>query len=118
MTASRTSGSYSAVMRDDCSAIGMKPVCDHPSYCKTDGASLYIGQSNHLAYPLHRRTASYNPSGFDKIQSHWDGLCSYTNHANGKAVCQQGNSDIAWQYPTHNPGFICGKAAVTGFRLN
>ena len=41
----------------------MKPLCDHPSYCKTDTLSWYVGQSHHIAYPPHRNNDSYFPSG-------------------------------------------------------
>ena len=54
VSASSSSGKYSDVMIKDCKAIGMKPVCDHPSYCKHDSKSLYIGQDHHIAYPGHR----------------------------------------------------------------
>jgi len=26
----------------------MKPVCDHPSYCRNDAGTLYLGQSGNL----------------------------------------------------------------------
>ena len=55
--ASASSGRYSDIMIKDCAKIGMKPVCDHPSYCKTDSKSIYIGQTHHLAYPGHRVAA-------------------------------------------------------------
>jgi len=45
------SKAYSDLMVDACKALGMKPVCDHPNWCKNDAKSLYIGQSGHLAYP-------------------------------------------------------------------
>ena len=56
--ASTTSGKYSDIMINDCKKIGMKPVCDHPSYCKTDKNAVYIGQSHHLAHGGHRGTSS------------------------------------------------------------
>ena len=52
--ASTTSGKYGDIMIKDCAKVGMKPVCDHPSYCKTDSKAVYIGQSHHVAYPGHR----------------------------------------------------------------
>ena len=57
--ASTSSGRYSDVMIKDCKAIGMKPVCDHPSYCKNDKKSLYIGNTHHIAYPGHRNNGGY-----------------------------------------------------------
>ena len=52
--ASTTSGKYSDIMIKDCAKLGMKPVCDHPSYCRTDSKAVYIGQDHHIAYPGHR----------------------------------------------------------------
>ena len=54
-TLSSRSGSYSALMVEQCKKIGMKPVCDHPSYCKDDINSLYIGQKQNIAYGYYRR---------------------------------------------------------------
>ena len=61
----------------------MKPICDYPSYCKNDASALYIGQTSHIAYKPYRSNTSYMPSGFEKVKSMWDGLCSYTANANG-----------------------------------
>ena len=55
-TTAATGGKYSSVMVKQCQLYGMKPVCDHPSYCRNDRAALYIGQSHHIANPSHRRT--------------------------------------------------------------
>jgi hypothetical protein len=43
-------------MRRKCNNIGMRPVCDLPSYRKNEGKSLYIGQVQHIAYLPHRIT--------------------------------------------------------------
>ena len=56
--ASTTSGKYSDIMISDCKKIGMKPVCDNPSYCKTDTNAVYLGQSHHIAHGGHRATSS------------------------------------------------------------
>ena len=77
-TASSTSGSYSSIMIKDCLAHGMKPVCDHPSWCKNDKASLYIGQNYYIAYAPHRYTEHFFPSGWSSISKRWSGLCSYS----------------------------------------
>ena len=58
MKASSSSGKYSDIMINDCKKIGMKPVCDHPSYCKTDKNAVYIGQTHHLAHGGHRGTSA------------------------------------------------------------
>ena len=42
------SGKYSTLMINECAKNGMKPVCDHPSYCGADANAVYIGQR----YPL------------------------------------------------------------------
>ena len=52
--ASSTSGRYRDIMVRDCAKRGMKPVCDHPNYCKTDKKAIYLGQTHHVAYPGHR----------------------------------------------------------------
>jgi hypothetical protein len=108
------SGSYSSLMRSACSGVGMKPVCDHPSYCRNDANALYIGQSGHIAYRPHRNTNNYVPVGFAAIRDNWDGLCSYTNNANGNyALCNIPSNSHSWRYPAqYNPGFICGKVEV------
>ena len=55
-------------MINECGKKGMKPLCDHPSYCKADLRAVYIGQDNHMAYPLHRNTESYFPSGWSELE--------------------------------------------------
>ena len=54
--ASQTSGRYSDIMIKDCKKNSMKPVCDHPSYCKSDSKAIYIGQSHHIAHASQRKT--------------------------------------------------------------
>merc|ERR1711957_970142 len=41
---------YDDIMINECKKIGMNPLCDHPSYCKTDPKVVYIGQDNHIAH--------------------------------------------------------------------
>ena len=74
---SAKSGSFSSIMISECKKHGMKPVCEHPSFCKNDKAGLYIGQDSYISYPELRQKIR-NPSGFDKIQSNWNGVCVYT----------------------------------------
>jgi len=106
-------GKYSDRMVDSCKQYGMKPVCDHPNYCKTDAKAIYIGQSGHIAYAPHRNNNGYMPSGFKAIASKWSNLCSYTNNANGNyALCNIPSNTHAWRHPgQYNPGFVCGKVA-------
>ena len=111
------SGTYSANMIKECSKLGMKPVCDHPSYCKNDKAALYLGQKGHLGYPPHRNNAKLQPKNFKDIErnsysaTNWDGLCYYTGHANKAfALCNTPKATHSWKSPTqYNPGFMCGK---------
>ena len=42
------STTFSAAMVLECNRFGMKPVCEHPSYCRNDAKALYIGQSSHI----------------------------------------------------------------------
>eukprot|EP01048_Picozoa_sp_COSAG05_P006561 COSAG05_NODE_433_length_9859_cov_4.471004_4_plen_622_part_00 len=117
-----TRGSYSGDMIAECKRYGMKPICDHPSYCRTDKAALYLGQKGHLGYPPHRNQDRYKPQGWDQIQKNsysatsWDGLCYYTGHARGNyALCNVPLSTHAWKTPAqYNPGFMCGKASKVG----
>ena len=74
--------SYSESMIEACQKVGMKPLCDHPNYCKTDPYSLYLGQLGHLSYPEDRNRPSMgsraaNPPGFDAIKDKLKGLCMY-----------------------------------------
>ena len=75
------SGTYSDEMVSQCKTFGMKPVCDHRYYCRTDDKALYIGQTSFLVYGYYRKNARsisrYFPSGFATIKTRWDKLCSY-----------------------------------------
>merc|ERR1711871_856530 len=114
--ASTTSGKYSDIMINDCKKIGMKPVCDHPSYCKTDKNAVYIGQTHHLAHGGHRGTSAYFPSGWSTIASEWDGLCAYTaNHGSPKALCNHAAGSHAWQTPAQSPKFMCARVEGAPF---
>ena len=42
-------GTYSSLMIKACKRYDMKPICGHPSYCKTDVKSIYLGNKNHLS---------------------------------------------------------------------
>ena len=113
---SMSSGSYSTQMISTCKKSGMKPVCDHPSYCKNDRNAVYIGQTGHLAYPPHRHHKNYAPAGLDKIHHLWNGHCSYTGKANGNsALCNIPANSHSWRKPSQvNPGFICAKVEGGG----
>ena len=110
--ASAKSGKYSDIMIKDCAKIGMKPVCDHPSYCKTDKKALYLGQTHHIAYPGHRNNDGHFPSGWNAVARKWDGLCSYTAAANGNhALCNIPSNTHSWQNANAKNAdkFMCGK---------
>eukprot|EP01048_Picozoa_sp_COSAG05_P015674 COSAG05_NODE_1918_length_3836_cov_4.174333_1_plen_875_part_10 len=110
---------YADLMITICKKYGMKPVCDHQSYCKSDPASIYLGQMEHLSYPPHRNDANKNVPGFGKIASKWKGLCNYAGkHDNMKpkpnsglhALCNVPANTHSWQTPTTaNPGFMCAR---------
>ena len=114
-TASSTSGSYSSIMIRDCAKHGMKPVCEHPSYCKNDNAALYIGQTSHISYAPYRNINSYFPSGWSSIKDKWSGLCVYVAKANGNyALCNQPTNTHAWKTASQFKNFMCGKVGGAG----
>ena len=104
---SNRGGSYSDRMAEECNKYKMKPVCDHPSYCRNDHRALWIGQSSHLAYKPNRN--NYHQMG--AVRDKWNNLCSYTNRANGNnALCNIPINSHAWRNPgQYNPGFMCAK---------
>merc|ERR1719445_2606896 len=90
VTTQSNSGNFDAVMIAECKKIGMKPICDHPSYCKNDANSIYIGQNHHIAYPPHRNNDSYFPAGWKDVRTQKlsGDFCTYTARANGNhALC-------------------------------
>ena len=111
------SGTYSAQMLVLCSAIGMKPVCEHRSYCGKDSKSLFIGQEHHLSYPPHRRNEGFVPRGFKAIESRWNGRCNYANNAaSARGLCNIPGNTHSWRTPGQaNPGFICGTTGLRTF---
>jgi len=110
---SQTSGNYDSIMIDECGKIGMKPLCDHPSYCKSDANSVYIGQTNNIAHTSHRNIDSYFPSGWSDVKGNFpDTFCTYTGAAGGasKTLCTTGGGGHAWQAVTANNEIMCAKA--------
>ena len=81
----------------------MKPVCDHPSYCKTDPNALYIGQKSHIAYTPHRNTNSFFPSGWSTISSNWNGP-----RVGKTAACRESSHSKAKQSITKARVLVCG----------
>jgi hypothetical protein len=102
----------------------MKPVCDHPGYCKKDKQSLYIGQRGFMSYPPHRHYSSYVPSGFRSISYHWDGLCNYGVASASARYSQSALCNMPYKH-SHNtykpsdadPGFVCGKCLSGGCHI-
>jgi hypothetical protein len=99
LRAEATSGNYDTIMVNECGKKGMKPLCDHPSYCKMDPKTVYIGQDQHMAYPPHRNTDSYFPKGWSELKQKFPGeFCAYTGPHGSAAntLCTSGSSH-AWQ---------------------
>jgi len=93
---------------------GWKPVCEHPSYCKNDRKSVYLGQQHHLSYGGHWSNANM-PSGLLRMKKAFrqDSMCFYAGNHGGKHrdLCAHGNSH-AWRRATQNRHYLCAK--VTG----
>ena len=109
---------YSIQMRDSCARYGLKPVCDHPSYCRNDKNSIYLGQQHHISYRPHRENPSYNPKGFKAIKDIFNNLGVYANNAAGqRGLCNIPINTHSWRYPNQaNPGFMCAKENVKEFQ--
>jgi len=106
-------GDYSQTAIKGCrqNGHGWKPVCDHPSYCRNDRKSIYIGQSHHMAYGGHWNN-SYMPRGLyvHKNQFRRDGMCYYTGRHGGnhRNLCAHGNSHT-WRTATQNRYYMCAR---------
>ena len=137
------SGTYSSIMLATCKPFGMKPVwyvsvdfsvilcfcagtlpmltsshsSDHPSYCKNDKKSLYIGQRHHIGYRPHRNKADFFGAGFEKIKAKWDGLCGYCGKASkGRALCNIPINSHSWRTPAQaNPGVRVAPCSIPMF---
>ena len=112
-------GTYSSLMIKQCKRYGMKPVCGHPSYCKTDTAAIYLGQRLHLSYPKHNKDTVKRIPGIDKIMHKFKGRCVYTGKANkDKALCNIPVNTHTWRTPAQaNPGFLCAKIVDGMFKV-
>jgi hypothetical protein len=99
-------------MIQECDKVGMKPLCDSPSYCKNDPKSVYIGQTLHIAHAPYRNIVSYFPSGWAELKGKFpQEFCTYTGHHGGttKTLCTTGGSH-SWQAVTGNREILCAKA--------
>jgi hypothetical protein len=106
------SGNFDTIMVNECNKIGMKPLCDHPSYCKNDPKSTYIGQTHHIAYYPHRNVGGYFPSGWDNLKGKFtNDFCTYTAQHGGshQSLCTNGGSH-SWYQASSRPDIMCVKA--------
>ena len=71
---------FDDVMIEECMKIGMKPICDHPSYCRADKWSLYIGQTSQLDTESYRLTQT--PKNFCRLNDKFTNMCFYSGRAN------------------------------------
>ena len=116
---SRTSGSYTDIMITHCSKIGMKPLCAHSDWCKSDARAVYIGQDHGLHHP----NEAYFPTGWSAAKSKFPAkFCEFTagHGGNGKALCTTGGigGATAMQTPAQNNVIMCAHAPpVTGEQL-
>ena len=90
----------------ECAKLHMRPVCEAPTYCKDDPASVYLGQPEHLL-----RDNAPVPAGFADVRHHWKGRCSYAGSRKGASALCQLRSSGNWKWVKSatmiNPGFIC-----------
>jgi hypothetical protein len=105
------SGNYDTIFINECAKKNMKPLCDHPSYCKSDARATYIGQTNHISYAPHRNQDSYFPKGWSELKGKFpSNFCTFTGPHGGtaKSLCTHGSSH-AWRTATENPEVVCVK---------
>merc|ERR1719253_1119347 len=110
MKTSAKSGSYTNIMVNTCRKAGMKPVCDHRSYCRTDRRSIYIGQTHHMAHAPHRR-ARWMPAGWRRLKRSFPRkFCTFTGRHGGnhRALCTNGGSHY-WAAPRRNNRILCAR---------
>ena len=88
---------YNTLMENECKKFGMKPVCEHPKYCKDEPASLFIGQTGHMSVASHRQNGKTIPSGIEDVRGMWNTLCNYVSpKIDSRALC-----DIPYSYNTY-----------------
>merc|ERR1719454_2216159 len=106
-------GSYTNIMVQTCRKLGMKPVCDHPSYCRRDRRSLYVGQAHHFAHKPHRNPNGWWPSGWAYIKNKFPKkFCTFTgaHGGNHRSLCTYGGGH-SWRTPAQNNRILCGVVA-------
>ena len=100
-------GKYSELMPYLCAKEGMKPVCNDPAACKSDPASLYIGQTGKLTSAAGRSAKGGAPKGLANASKHFAATCGYSGK--GKPVVCEGIKGGVSTPPASNPGFVCGR---------
>ena len=100
---------YTNIMIDECKKFDMKPVCDHPNYCKNSADAFYIGQDHHVEHGGHMNNNGYFPSGWSIIRDRFKNLCAFTaNHGgHNQALCHDGGGGHQWRTPEQNNKIIC-----------
>ena len=119
---------YADEMIAVCRTVGMKPICDLGEHCKDNPASIFIGQTHHIAHGENIKHPEYFPSGWAGIKSKFDDMCMFCPHAFsqsrglGQALCPVGGNSHDWRnsYLTVGGGalyvanrFMCGKIMPT-----
>ena len=85
-------------MLASCDTKDMKPVCEHPSYCRNDKRSIYIGQHTHISYSPYRNINSWFPSGWSSVRAKFRHMCFYGPYGNQQgALCNFPSNSHQWQ---------------------
>jgi hypothetical protein len=99
-------------MVNECQKKGMKPLCDHPSYCRNDPKAVYIGQQSHISHHSYLNNDGYFPKGWSDLKDKFPStFCTYTGNHGGaqKTLCTTGGGH-SWQTVDGNREIMCAKA--------
>jgi hypothetical protein len=106
---------FSNTMVTECAKYKMKPICEHPSYCKQysgpDGPALYLGQASHTAYGQFRKTMSNWPAGWSLAAANMftQTGCTYQNPTSSSMCSHKPNGyGYVWDQWSAHRGFVCG----------
>jgi hypothetical protein len=102
-------GSFTTNMINACAKLGMKPVCDHPSWCKDNDKAIYIGQTHLLSHESHASKAEYNPSGWPAIRGKFTNVCFFSAHhgTDSKTYCHHAGGGH-WLTSSWSRPIACG----------
>ena len=122
VTTSQRSGNFGDVMKEECAAHEMEPVCDHFGYCESAAGVLYLGQgSNHLSQYNARAVEDKWPSGWaPDMARKWDSdMCMWTGKGSAdKALCDDGQGSHYWSTLEKGPySFMCGRLLPYMFKV-